>query len=95
MTYHIEKDGEKLYIRTKLKGKALMFYPILNKGSAFTEQERDVFGLAGRLPPTVETLEQQVKRAYCQYQSFTTDEAKSIYLHALYTTAMKSFFINS
>lgn len=86
MTYHIEKDGEKSYIRTKLKGKALMFYPILNKGSAFTEKERNDFGLAGRLPPTVETIDQQVKRAYCQYQDFTTDEAKSIYLHALYNS---------
>ena len=40
--------------------KRLLTIPQLNKGTAFTEQERLEFGLIGKLPPHVETLEEQV-----------------------------------
>lgn len=43
-------------------GTALFHDPLLNKGTAFTEQEREAFGLQGLLPPRVATLEQQVAR---------------------------------
>jgi malate dehydrogenase (oxaloacetate-decarboxylating) len=45
-------------------GKDLMSDPTLNKGTAFTEEERIRFDLHGLLPPVVETLEQQCVRAY-------------------------------
>ncbi|MBP8251298.1 MAG: NAD-dependent malic enzyme, partial [Herpetosiphon sp.] len=44
-------------------GLALNHDPALNKGSAFTQEERDAFGLRGLLPPRITTLEQQVARA--------------------------------
>lgn len=49
-------------VRTSLSGYELLLSPRLNKGTAFTEAERDVFGLHGLLPPRVRTLEIQVER---------------------------------
>src|SRR5262249_35035127 len=57
--------------------------PLLNKGTAFTEQERTQFGLHGLLPPCVETLEEQVARAYEAYQRKDDDLERHIYLRAL------------
>lgn len=49
-------------IRTKLFGFTLLNHPRLNKGTAFTEEERDAFDLHGLLPPHVGTLEEQIAR---------------------------------
>ena len=49
-------------IRTRLHGADLLFNSRLNKGTAFTEAERDMFGLHGLLPPHVGTLEDQRER---------------------------------
>ncbi|EPY50031.1 malic enzyme [Schizosaccharomyces cryophilus OY26] len=57
-------------IKCPLKGEALLTNPRLNKDTAFTEEERIKYELTSRLPPVVETLQQQVNRAYEQYKSF-------------------------
>ena len=49
-------------------GPILLEFPLLNKGSAFTEEERSHFNLHGLLPEAVETIEEQVERAYRQYR---------------------------
>jgi malate dehydrogenase (oxaloacetate-decarboxylating) len=49
-------------VRTRLYGVDLLFNSLLNKGTAFTEQERDSFGLHGLLPPHIGTLENQRER---------------------------------
>jgi malate dehydrogenase (oxaloacetate-decarboxylating) len=49
-------------VRTRLSGFDLLLDPRLNKGTAFTEEERDAFGLHGLLPPHVGTLEDQRER---------------------------------
>ena len=49
-------------IRTSLSGRDLLMNPRLNKGTAFTESERDIFGLHGLLPPHIGTLEDQRAR---------------------------------
>ena len=49
-------------IRTRISGLDLLMNPRLNKGTAFTEDERDAFGLHGLLPPNVGTLEEQRMR---------------------------------
>jgi malate dehydrogenase (oxaloacetate-decarboxylating) len=49
-------------IKTKLSGFSLMNNPRLNKGTAFTEQERDTFSLHGLLPPHIGTLDDQMQR---------------------------------
>lgn len=68
---------------TAYAGSALLETPLLNKGSAFTAEERLAFNLAGLLPPRFETIEEQVSRAYQQYKSFDTAINKHIYLRAI------------
>jgi malate dehydrogenase (oxaloacetate-decarboxylating) len=53
---------EEQIIQTALSGFDLINQPMLNKGTAFTEEERDSFGLHGLLPPHIGTLESQMKR---------------------------------
>lgn len=49
------------------RGSALLSNPLLNKGTAFTETERDALGLRGLLPPRVFSLEEQLARAYANF----------------------------
>ena len=58
--------------------------PLLNKGTAFTAEERKALGLTGLLPPDISTLETQVKRAYIQYERLPDALSKNIYLTALH-----------
>lgn len=67
-------------------GPALLEAPLLNKGSAFTRQERQQFNLEGLLPYNIETIEEQKERVYEQLCSFTTDIDKHIYLRNIQDT---------
>src|SRR5919198_1244799 len=67
-------------IVTGQSGKNLMSDPVLNKGTAFTKEERTEFGLHGLLPPVVETLEQQCVRAYEAYKRKDDDLERHIFL---------------
>ncbi len=67
----------------QMTGLDLLHEPFLNKGDAFTNQERATFGLTGLLPEAVTTLDEQVKRAYLQYQQQPDDPRKNIYLNML------------
>ena len=67
-----------------LRGRTLLERPLLNRGTAFTEEERKSLGLVGLLPSAVLTLEQQAKRAYAQYQEQPNDLHKNIYLTSLH-----------
>ena len=58
--------------------------PLTNKGTAFTLEERARYGLTGRLPVAVETLEQQAARAYRQYSGYESDIEKYVYLDQLH-----------
>ncbi|AMN47044.1 malate dehydrogenase [Steroidobacter denitrificans] len=75
MPYRIRRDADsnEAYLETALSGRALLEDPLLNKGTAFTEQERRVFGLAGLLPPAVSSEQDQLARNYANYKSKTTD----------------------
>jgi malate dehydrogenase (oxaloacetate-decarboxylating) len=61
----------------------LLDTPLLNKGTGFSDTERTQFGLHGLLPPHVETLEEQVLRAYEAYARKDNDLERHIYLRAL------------
>jgi malate dehydrogenase (oxaloacetate-decarboxylating)(NADP+) len=61
-------------------GTALLHNPAINKGSAFTNEERDRFGLEGLLPHAVETLERQVERVLAHLDRFPDDLARYNYL---------------
>ena len=64
-------------------GPPLLEMPLLNKGSAFSQEERIEFNLIGLLPQCVESIEEQVERAYRQYRQCQTDLDKHIYLRAI------------
>ncbi|KAF4952809.1 hypothetical protein FSARC_12563 [Fusarium sarcochroum] len=70
-------------INCALSGTSLLNTPYLNKGSAFPPDERRSFNLTGLLPQGVQTLDQQVKRAYEQYSSRPDDLAKNTFLTSL------------
>src|SRR5476651_2541991 len=73
-------------------GPVLLEFPLLNKGSAFTQEERDNFNLHGLLPEAVETIEEQAERAWRQYQDFTSDIDKHIYLRNIQDTNETLFY---
>ncbi len=62
---------------------SLVGAPALNKGTAFSDEERTSLGLHGLLPPRVESLEEQAGRAYEAYLEKRTDLGRHIYLRAL------------
>jgi len=76
-----EKQKRPLYI--PYAGPSLIEAPLLNKGSAFSKEERVSFNLTGLLPPRYESIEEQVDRCYRQYSSFQTNLNKHIYLRAI------------
>ncbi len=76
----------------ELSGMDLLNHQLLNKGTAFTEEERVRFGLHGLLPPQMETLTEQVGRAYRAYQRKSDDLERHIYLRALQDTNEVLFY---
>lgn len=72
------------HIETKLTGNNLLSSSKLNKGCAFTQEEREQFELIGLLPYQVETLDQQVARMYVQYHEHHSNLSKNIYLNVLH-----------
>lgn len=71
-------------IATCLRGQDVLHTPLLNKGTAFTTEERTALALTGLLPPAVKTLEQQAARAYGQFREQPNDLARNVYLAAVH-----------
>ena len=65
------------------RGVKLLHDPVLNKGTAFTQTERDALGLRGLLPPTVQTQDEQVMRVMENLRAKTTDLERYIFLVSL------------
>ncbi len=78
--------ADKGKISLSLHGQQLLENPLLNKGTAFTLEERDAFGLHGLLPDHVETLEEQVERAIERVRAGATNLDRHIYLRTLQDT---------
>lgn len=71
------------FIDISMQGSALLTSPYHNKGSAFPLNERQDFKLYGLLPPSVQTLESQVERAYDQYSARQDPLAKNTFLTSM------------
>jgi malate dehydrogenase (oxaloacetate-decarboxylating) len=84
------KKHRSLYI--PYAGPVLLEFPLLNKGSAFSIEERRNFNLLGLLPEVVETIEEQAERAWIQYQGFKTEIDKHIYLRNIQDTNETLFY---
>jgi malate dehydrogenase (oxaloacetate-decarboxylating)(NADP+) len=70
-------------IATALRGAALLQNPLLNKGTAFSDAERDALGLRGLLPPHVLTIQEQALRVLENYRTKPTDLERFIQLMSL------------
>ncbi|MFG2886224.1 NAD-dependent malic enzyme [Streptomyces sp. NPDC048297] len=79
-------------IETTARGRAVLSQPRLNRGTAFTHEERQALGLVGLVPPAVLPLEQQAQRAYEQYAAQPTDLAKNVNLMALHDRNQVLFY---
>ena len=79
-------------IKVKTRGRALLEDPYLNKGTAFSLEERRAFGIEGRLPQRVETLDEQIARSYEQFSKFTTPLSKYIFLRGLQDYSRTEFY---
>src|SRR6266853_893136 len=74
------------------RGMDLLDTPLLNKGTAFSADERKELGLNGLLPPQVETLDEQALRAYEAFQRKPDDLERHVFLRALQDTNEVLFY---
>jgi len=77
---------------TSLTGWELLADPLLNKGTAFSEAERDALGLHGLLPPHIGTLEEQVSRRLAVLRRFASDLERYAFLSELHDNNETLFF---
>jgi malate dehydrogenase (oxaloacetate-decarboxylating) len=70
-------------IELSMKPTELLDTPLYNKGTAFTKEERDAFGLHGLLPFHVSTLEEQVQRRYENFKQNADELTKYVFLSSL------------
>jgi malic enzyme len=83
--FEVRRDpvsGER-YLAVFTRGAALRDDPVLNKGTCFTQEERDTLGLTGLLPPSVQTPSEQLARAYGNYLEAGDDVHRYLFLTSL------------
>src|ERR1700716_1677889 len=71
------------FVPDELRGVALLSDPSYNKGTAFSQEERNRYGLECQLPNSVETIERQVERVMERLDAKSNDLERYIYLIAL------------
>ncbi|MFE1834992.1 NAD-dependent malic enzyme [Streptomyces sviceus] len=76
----------------RVRGTALLADPLLNKGTAFSPEERAELGLDGLLPPATETMQEQTERAYEAFLSYDKPLNRHIYLRQLQDTNEVLFY---
>ena len=85
-------DQTKRPLYISYAGPLLLETPLLNKGSAFSLEERSTFNLEGLLPESIEGIEEQAKRAYEQLQDCVGMVEKHIYLRDIQDTNETLFY---
>ena len=75
-----------------MKAHELLNNPFLNKGTAFTMEERKELGLIGLLPPYVQTIEEQAAQTYAHMERKTTDLEKRLFLMEIFNTNRTLFY---
>jgi len=80
------------YWRKIMKAHDILNNPFLNKGTAFTQEERKELGLIGLLPPHVQTIEEQAEQAYLQYVTKESDIEKRHFLMEIFNTNRTLFY---
>ena len=75
-----------------MKSREILNNPFLNKGTAFTMEERKELGLIGLLPPYVQTIEEQAAQTYAHMERKTTDLEKRLFLMEIFNTNRTLFY---
>ncbi|MBU1169078.1 MAG: NAD-dependent malic enzyme [Proteobacteria bacterium] len=83
-TFIFDEYGNTSAIQVNLHGNAIQDNSYTNKGSAFDEKERVCLGLSGSIPPSIKTLELQVKNGHDIVDKKTSDIEKFIYVRSLF-----------
>jgi malate dehydrogenase (oxaloacetate-decarboxylating) len=78
--YDLGRPEDGYPVRIRARGNQVLSTPMINRGTAFTLEEREALGLTGLLPGGVSTIDGQVRRVYAQYLRQPDDLAKNIYL---------------
>ncbi|HET9901558.1 MAG TPA: oxaloacetate-decarboxylating malate dehydrogenase, partial [Actinomycetes bacterium] len=81
--YIMENTPEGSVAHIRARGNAVLTTPMLNRGTAFTLEERAQLGLTGLLPGGVSTIEGQLRRVYAQYQRVPDNLSKNVFLSNL------------
>ena len=80
-TYELVRSDDGEYTaRVSARGLAVLAAPAINRGTAFTYEQRAQLGLTGLLPTGVSTLDSQLRRTYAQFRQQSGDLAKWVYL---------------
>ena len=75
-----------------MKKHSILNNPFLNKGTAFTQEERKKLDLIGLLPPYVQTIEEQAAQTYAQMQTKVNDLEKRLFLMEIFNTNRTLFY---
>ena len=75
-----------------MKKHSILNDPFLNKGTAFTQEERKELGLIGLLPPYIQTIEEQAAQAYAQMQTKVNNLEKRLFLMEIFNTNRTLFY---
>lgn len=81
--YELFSSEEEIVARIHVRGSAVLASPTVNRGTAFTYEERRALRLTGLLPSAVTSLEGQLRRVYTQYRAQPTDLHRWVYLATL------------
>lgn len=90
--YKLITDKDRSYLEVSLSDYALVTNPLLNKGMAFSAEERDEFNLEGLLPPHYSNIKEQRERSYEAFLSKETELEKYIYLRDLQNSNETLFY---
>jgi malate dehydrogenase (oxaloacetate-decarboxylating) len=78
--YELVQSSAGTVARVRIRGSSILSSPLLNRGTAFTAEERQALSLTGLLPHGVSTMEQQLRRTYAQFGRQAGDLGKNVYL---------------
>ena len=78
--YELGSAADGYRVRIRARGRSVLTNPMLNRGTAFTPEQRQALGLQGLLPSGVSTMEGQLRRVYAQYRRQPNDLAKNVML---------------
>ena len=92
MNLESSQSPEDDFLATDRVGYDLLNDPLLNKGTGFTDRERELFELHGLLPPTVATLDEQVSRRLQAFRQLSDDFQRYLFLRGLQDTNEVLFY---